>query len=180
MRMSGTNLKSALRDLAAWCEGDELLHFRFRPGSTVEDIGGRREIVDWLSIQATDGQSFSAGVLVGRLVTRRCWFEGMDAWEAAGRPSDPALQPRYTGMAGEPRDLGGSDVPAKEFEKAVLDLHASIRSNSTRYGSAEREALADAVENAMRGIIRDELSAAGVPDWLLEETGHDEVPAPGF
>lgn len=178
--MSGTNLKSALRDLAAWCEGDDLLRFRFHPGSTVEDVEGRKAIVDWLSIPAPDGQSFSVGLLDGRLVTRRSWYEGMDAWEAAGRPSDPALRPRFTVTTGEPRDLGGSDVPAREFEEAVLDLHASIRSEATRYGSPEREALADAVDKAMRGIIRDELSAAGVPDWLLDETGHDEVPAPGF
>jgi len=178
--MAGENLKRALRDLARWSEGDETLHLRLQPGSTVERVPGGTEIVDWLSIAPGDGQSFRVGLLSGKLVTERVWYEGMDAWETAGRPSAPDRQPRLVGLRGPERALSGDDPDTAAFVEAVLALHRSYAPGQGGTGPAEREDLAERVEAAIRGIVRAELSAAGVPDWLLEDTGYDEAPAPGM
>lgn len=182
MRAMGTvGLRRAMSDIARWTEGDGELHERLAPGGLACPGAGPDAFADGFRIGDVAGGSY--GVAVARrdgvpvIATSRTWFEGMDAWEAAGRPSDPSLMPRHAGVwlscVAEPDWL---DVH-RDFARAALALHAVL---GGRYDAASREAAFAATEAAMRAVERHDLGYGALPAWLSADAGDEESDGPRF
>jgi hypothetical protein len=180
--MTTKGLERVMIDLSRLSEGEEVLHFRFRPGGSSYPVLGRKVTAEALRLSDTDGKAYHVGVARADgeewIVTSRTWYEGYDEWEAAGRPSEASRRPRYVGTFGPAMRLSDGPPEAVAFAEALRGLHACYGFGGAGRADPERiDAAADAVEAAMRGIERVELRAAGVPEWLLTPEA-EEGPAP--
>ncbi len=171
-----------MADLARWCEGDGELCERLGPHGTGCPQVGPGVFADGFRMQDVAGGSYR--VVVARrgettfVVTSRTWYEGMEEWEAAGRPSDPARMPTRSGMwlscVAETDWLDEH----RRFADASLALHAVL---GGRYDAQAREVAFAATEAAMRAVERHDLGYGDLPAWLSPGTdaGDDAEEADG-